>query len=195
MDGFLRSGKKCNVYSIGHYQEADLTFFGALARQYTSLDRYFCSFLGPTYPNLNLLTLRQTDRISNTPDVCQLETIWDRLKEAVCVTARCYSGWLGLWGSEYENITYSYQNYLDDAAAGQLPAVSFVDPTYSTVTGATDDHPFTTSAMATLSCRRRITPWQAAHVGPTRFWSLPLTNGAVSLISRLPAQSRPSQQH
>jgi len=139
MDGFLRSGN--DVYSIGYYQEADLTFFGALARQYTTLDRYFCSFLGPTYPNRIFLHSGQTDRTSNTPDLCQLETIWDRLKEAD-VSARCYSGWLGLWGSEYGDITYSYQNYLDDAAAGQLPAVSFVDPTYSTVTGATDDHPF-----------------------------------------------------
>ena len=139
MDGFLRSGN--DVYSIGYYQEEDLTFFSALARQYTTLDRYFCSFMGPTYPNRIFLHSAQTDRISNTSDVCQLETIWDRLAEAG-VSARCYSEWLELWGSEYDNIRYSYQDYLNDAAAGQLPAVSFVDPTYSPITGATDDHPF-----------------------------------------------------
>ena len=49
MDGFLRSGN--DTFSIGYYEEQDLTFFGALARRYTTLDRYFCSFLGPTFPN------------------------------------------------------------------------------------------------------------------------------------------------
>jgi phospholipase C len=139
MDGFLRSGN--DVFSIGYYREEDLTFFGALARHYTALDRYFCSFLGPTFPNRIFLHSAQTDRISNTPDICQLETIWDRLSDAG-VSARCYSPWLQLWGSEYADITYSYQDYLNDAAAGQLPAVSFVDPPYSTQTGAVDDHPF-----------------------------------------------------
>ena len=79
MDGFLRSGS--DDYSIGYYQEEDLTFFGALARHYTTLDRYFCSFMGPTFPNRIFLHSAQTDRISNTPDVCQLETIWNRLSQ------------------------------------------------------------------------------------------------------------------
>jgi phospholipase C len=139
MDGFLRSGN--DIYSLGYYQEEDLTFFGALARQYTTLDRYFCSFMGPTVPNRIFLQSGQTDRISNTPGICQLETIWDRLSKAE-VSARCYSPVLTLWGSEYADITYSYEDYLNDAAAGQLPAVSFVDPLFSTPTGSVDDHPF-----------------------------------------------------
>src|SRR6201997_1222891 len=69
MDGFLRSGN--DQFSIGYYQEADLTFFGALARQYTTLDRYFCSFMGPTAPNRIFLHAAQTDRISNTLDTCE----------------------------------------------------------------------------------------------------------------------------
>ena len=58
------------------------------------------------------------------------------------VSARCYSPWLGLWGSKYADITHSFEDYLNDAAAGRLPAVSFVDPPNSAVTGGTDDHPF-----------------------------------------------------
>jgi len=139
MDGFLRSGS--DIYSLGYYQEDDLTFLGALARQYTTLDRYFCSFMGPTAPNRIFLQSGQTDRISNTPGICQLETIWDRLSEAG-VSARCYSPVLTLWGSEYADITYSYEDYLNDAVSGQLPAVSFVDPLFSTPTGSVDDHPF-----------------------------------------------------
>lgn len=139
LDGFLRSGN--DTYSLGYYQEEDLTFFGALARQYTTLDRYFCSFMGPTFPNRIFLHSGQTDRIDNTSGVCQLDTIWDSLSKAG-VSARCYSQWLALWGSEYADITHSFDDYLNDAVAGQLPAVSFVDPPYSSVTGAVDDHPF-----------------------------------------------------
>jgi phospholipase C len=139
MDGFLCSGS--DIYSVGYYQEKDLTFFGALARRYTTLDRYFCSFMGPTVPNRIFLHSSQTDRISNTSGVCQLETIWDRLSEAG-VSARSYSRWLQLWGSQYSDITGSYQDYLTHAIAGQLPAVSFVDPPYSKLSGSVDDHPF-----------------------------------------------------
>lgn len=138
MDGFLRADS--DTFSIGYYQEEDLTFFGALARQYTTLDRYFCSFMGPTAPNRIFLHSAQTDRTSGTPDLCELETIWDRLSDAG-VSARCYSPILELWGSEYADIIFDYEDYLKDAAAGQLPAVSFVDP-YSPMLGAADDHPF-----------------------------------------------------
>jgi phospholipase C len=139
MDGFLRSGS--DIYSIGYYQEQDLTFFGALARQFTTLDRYFCSFMGPTAPNRIFLHTAQTDRISNSPEICKLETIWDSLSEAG-VSARSYSPWLELWGSKYAGMIHSYGDYLNDAEAGQLPAVSFVDPPYSALTGEVDDHPF-----------------------------------------------------
>jgi phospholipase C len=139
MDGFLRSGN--DIYSLGYYQEQDLTFLGALARQYTTLDRYFCSCMGPTPPNRIFLHAAQTDRTSSTPGVCQLETIWDRLS-AAGVSARCYSPILGLWGTKYADITGSYSDYLNDAAAGRLPAVSFVDAPNSTLTGILDDHPF-----------------------------------------------------
>ncbi|MBV8438068.1 MAG: phospholipase [Silvibacterium sp.] len=139
MDGFLRSGS--DLYSIGYYQETDLTFFGALARQYTTLDRYFCSFLGPTVPNRIFLHSAQTDRLSNTPGVCQLRTIWDNLWDAK-VSARCYSPILTIWGSGYADVTYTYADYLNDAAAGGLPAVSFVDAPWGPPVGPSDDHPF-----------------------------------------------------
>ena len=139
MDGFLRSGS--DTFSIGYYQEEDLTFFGAMARQYTTLDRYFCAFMGPTAPNRIFLHAAQTDRIENSPGVCKLETIWGRIAKAG-VSGRCYSQVLTLWGSEYADYIFSYEDYLRDAALGQLPAVSFVDPPYNPQTGAVDDHPF-----------------------------------------------------
>jgi phospholipase C len=49
MDGFLRSGHN-DIFSIGYYGESDLPFYSALARNYASFDRYFCSILGPRSP-------------------------------------------------------------------------------------------------------------------------------------------------
>ena len=42
MDGFLRSGSN-DEFAIGYYTEADLSFYSALAQNYTTLDRYFCT--------------------------------------------------------------------------------------------------------------------------------------------------------
>ena len=50
-------------YAIGYYDEADRPFFGALARTTRRCDRYFCSILGPTFPNRIFQHAAQTDRL------------------------------------------------------------------------------------------------------------------------------------
>src|SRR6202046_1328966 len=81
MDGWLRTTTN-DTFSIGYYEEADLPFFSALARNYTTLDNYFASILGPTFPNRVFQHAAQTDRISNTIDLSTLPTIWDSLRAA-----------------------------------------------------------------------------------------------------------------
>jgi hypothetical protein len=81
MDGFLRSGAN-DEYAIGFYVEEDRPFGSALARNYTTLDRSFCSILGPTFPNRFFLHSAQTDRLSNTFVLSTMPTIWDRLAAA-----------------------------------------------------------------------------------------------------------------
>ena len=144
MDGFLRSGSN-DDYAIGYYVEADQPFYSALARNYTTLDRYFCSILGPTFPNRIFLHAAQTDRLSNTPQLATMPTIWDRLA-ARRVSARYYFSnlpVLGLWGLKYLPISRFYQEFLLDASTGNLPAVSFVDPRFTVLDDGTgnDDHP------------------------------------------------------
>ncbi len=144
MDGFLRSGAN-DEFAIGYYVEEDRPFFNALARNYTTLDRSFCSFLGPTFPNRFFLHAAQTDRLTNTFALATMPTIWDRLL-AAGVSARYYFSnipFLALWGTKYLGLARSYPAFLADAASGSLPAVSFVDPPYTILddgTGA-DDHP------------------------------------------------------
>ncbi len=144
MDGFLRSGAN-DDFAIGYYGESDQPFYAALARNYTVLDRCFCSILGPTFPNRIFLHAAQTDRLSNTAQLATVPTIWDRLA-AKHVSARYYYGnvpFLGLWGARYVSISHPYAEFLADAAAGLLPAVSFVDPRYTIADDGTgnDDHP------------------------------------------------------
>jgi len=50
MDGWLKTGAN-DIFSIGYYQEADIPFYAALARNYTACDHYHSSILGPTFPN------------------------------------------------------------------------------------------------------------------------------------------------
>jgi phospholipase C len=144
MDGFLRAGKN-DIFAIGYYGEKDIPFYAALARHYTTCDRYFPSILGPTFPNRLFLHAAQTDRLSNTPALTTLPTIWDRLAAAGVSANYYYSNlpFLGLWGPKYVGIARPYADFLLAAAAGTLPAVSFVDPIYTVLDDGTgnDNHP------------------------------------------------------
>ena len=144
MDGFLLDTVN-DDYAIGYYTEADRPFHNSLARAYTVCDRYFCSILGPTFPNRIFSHAAQTDRLSNTFVLSTLPTIWDRLQAAGISATYYFSNlpFLGLWGPKYISISRPYPQFLLDAAAGTLPAVSFVDPSFTvTDTGdGNDDHP------------------------------------------------------
>jgi len=144
MDGFLLDTSN-DVFSIGYYTAADIPFYAALAKNYTTLSSYFPSILGPTFPNRLFLHTAQTDRLDNSLTPTTLPTIWDELA-AAGVSAKYYFNnvsFLALWGLKYVPISDSYSNFLSDAASGNLPAVSFVDPIYTILDDGTgnDDHP------------------------------------------------------
>lgn len=144
MDGWLRTTTN-DVFSIGYYLEEDLPFFSALARNFTTLDNYFASILSSTFPNRIFQQAAQTDRLSNTLDISTLPTIWDNLAAAGVSNRYYYSNvpFLALWGLKYLSISGIFSDFLADAAAGTLPAVSFVDPRYTILDdgGGNDDHP------------------------------------------------------
>jgi phospholipase C len=135
-DGWLFKGSGDDDFALGYYVEADRPFMSSLARHYTSLDRYFCSILAETYPNRFYMHSAMTDRLHNngvTQTTIPL-TIWDRL-QARGVSHRYYFSdlpFIGLWGTKYISSTGHYLEFLADAATGNLPAVSFVDPRFLT---------------------------------------------------------------
>jgi phospholipase C len=144
MDGFLTDTVN-DDYALGYYTKPDRPFHNALASQFTVCDRYFCSFLGPTFPNRMFSHSAQTDRLSNTLVLSTLPTIWDSLAAAGVSATYYFSNlpFLGLWGPKYVGISRPYQQFLLDAAAGTLPSVSFVDPSFTIADmgEGNDDHP------------------------------------------------------
>ncbi len=146
MDGWLRTTTN-DTFCIGYYAENQLPFLSGLARNYTTLDNYFASILGPTFPNRIFSYAAQTDRLSNTVDLCSLPTIFDSLQNAGISCKYYFSNvpFLALWGGKYSDISALYDDFVLDAFYGNLPAVAFLDPRFTINEDrnqGNDDHPY-----------------------------------------------------
>ena len=143
-DGWLRAAN--DRYAIGYYTDTDLPFFAGAARDWTTCDRWFSPIMGPTFPNRLYQHCAQTDRITNSFDLCALPTIWDRLIDRR-VSAQYYfsdAPFLALWGTKYVPIASHITSFFEACRTARLPEVSFVEPRFldeSTGT-STDDHPY-----------------------------------------------------
>ncbi len=145
LDGFLQAGTD-DIFPIGYYEASDLDFYRQMAPDWVTCDAFHASIMGPTFPNRMYMHTAQTDRISNTTNVSTLPTIWDSLAAAGVPHKYYYSDApiTALFGSRLLPISFPYSTFVSDCAAGELPAVSYIDPRFigeSTGT-AGDDHPF-----------------------------------------------------
>ncbi len=143
-DGWLRSAS--DIYSIGYYTQSDLAFLGSAAPAWTACDQYFAAIMAPTYPNRIYQHAAQTDRLDDTLlPISTLPTIWDRLADH-SLEAKYYFAdlpILAFWGSLYSSISHLLDDFFADCAAGTLPHVSFVDPSFLLESEglSNDDHP------------------------------------------------------
>jgi phospholipase C len=152
MDGFLRSAS--DVFSIGYYEEADVPFTPHVAKAFTTFDRFFCSVLGPTYPNReymhagqsygmidNSLPIHPTSGELGFPDA----TIFNSLSVAGISNRYFYVDLpiSALWGVSGLSRSGQIQEFYERAAAGTLPGLSFVDPGFLGEDQGTsgDEHP------------------------------------------------------
>jgi phospholipase C len=145
VNGFLTDPAN-DAYAISYYTAADRPFMSQLALNFTTCDQYFCSILGPTYPNRFFQHAAQTDRLDNTTAMSTMPTIWDQLNRTGGPTGRYYFSdipFMALWGPKYLSIASTYTQFLSDASAGTLPNVSFIDPRFEDEGSGTsgDDHP------------------------------------------------------
>lgn len=130
LNGWLTGAE--DTLALGYYQQQDLGFLGGAAPAWTTFDRYFSATPGGTLPNRLHLHAAQTDRLASKPTRSSLPTIWDRLAGAG-VSRRYYFNdvpFLALWGDHYRDISHPYTQFLNDAATGNLPQVSYVDPRF-----------------------------------------------------------------
>jgi phospholipase C len=185
MDGFLQRPTApannpgvtlaaANTFPIGYYTNRhhggrhkdtpDLPVTGALAENYTVLDRYFCSFAGETFPNRFYQHAGRTDRDHNSSAISTLATIWDQLSPIPNTQGIPTGGYffrdlpfLALWGTKYLPFWHPFEagdtdavgiplntlSFVDTCAQGLLPNVSFIDPAFDTEGNGTsaDDHP------------------------------------------------------
>ena len=146
-DGWLQAGSN-DRFAIGYYTKRDLAFFGPAATRWTTCDRYFSAIMAETFPNRIYQYAAQTDRLTNTTDICGLPTIWDLLADAGLIGRYYFSDvpTLALWGLRYLvelPISNPIENFYADAAAGTLPNVAFVDPRFlgADLGLSEDDHP------------------------------------------------------
>jgi phospholipase C len=145
IDGFLQAAAPGDTFPIGYYGESAVPVLGALAREYTSSDRYFASIMAETYPNRFYQHSAATDRPVNTMAISTLPTIWDRLAEHG-LSGRYYSTdapFMALWGTKYATIINPAERFFVDCVDGTLPNVAFVDPAFGGESQgiSRDDHP------------------------------------------------------
>jgi phospholipase C len=150
MDGFLRSAS--DVFSIGYYTEADLPFTPHMAQAFTAFDRFFCSLLSSTYPNREYMHAAQSygEKDNSIPaNSHQLgfpdTTIFAALSRAGVSNHYYYTDIpvSALWGEAGLSRSSQVQNFYEQAAAGTLPSLSFVDPSFNGEDQGTsgDEHP------------------------------------------------------
>ncbi|MDQ6745768.1 MAG: alkaline phosphatase family protein [Actinomycetota bacterium] len=148
MDGFLRAAS--DVFSIGYYTQADLGFTPHLAQTFTAFDRFFCSLLASTYPNREYMHAAQSyGKADNSLPLSSAgfpdSTIFRALARAG-VSHRYFFTDIpvsALWGAPGLARSGQVQEYYERCAAGTLPAVSYVDPSFQGEEQGTsgDEHP------------------------------------------------------
>jgi phospholipase C len=157
LDGFYKASDE---FALGYYLSRDLPFIPKVARAFTLYDRYFCSLLGPTWPNREYMHSAQSGGNKANGSVedavraylagqglYEWETIWDRLLQqgVSCAYYHADQPFIGVFGKRFASITRPVAEYYADAAAGRLPRVAFVDPPFLDGGGGDglsgDEHP------------------------------------------------------
>jgi len=148
-DGFVRAYQEKNGHreEVMAYMTRDrLPVTWALADAYTICDRWFCSVLGPTLPNRMYWHAATSNRAKSNDEVLAgafegLPSLYHRL-EAAGIPWAYYFGDAPVLGVLKDidldgKLRRFWYDFIDDAAAGVLPPVVYIDPGFA----RNDDHP------------------------------------------------------
>ncbi|MFI5308042.1 MAG: phospholipase C [Polyangiales bacterium] len=141
-DGFARSNVKPDDPSgqraMGYYDQSDIPFYFQLASTFAISDRYFCSLLGPTYPNRMFFSAGTSFGIVTT-DIAKLapagvpqiyRALGDKgvswkVYRTNLPSLLLYPDFAG--DSAQADHIVGVEEFAADAASGALPQVSFLD--------------------------------------------------------------------
>jgi phospholipase C len=147
-DGFLTQHQlqhgKAAIEPMQYLTRTQLPVSYALADAYTSCDRWFCSMMGPTWPNRFYWHAGTCFGVQSNvlidPDQFQ-PSIYHRLDAKGIDWAYYYATIpvVGIIGGipNLDAKLRRFRQFLEDAAAGTLPAVVYIDPAFND----NDDHP------------------------------------------------------
>jgi phospholipase C len=156
LDGFYKAS---DAFALGYYEKTDIPFIPAAAQAFTLYDRYFCSLLGPTWPNrlyMHSATSGGNKANGQPQDVLLAAsngglyhwlTIWDLMQSQGLSVTYYFSDlpFIGVFGPRYLPIIKPVSEFYADAAAGNLPNLAFVDPMFLDGGGGNglsgDEHP------------------------------------------------------
>lgn len=137
--------------AMGYYDQTDLPYYYGLASAFATSDRYFCSLLGPTYPNRMYLYAGTSFGIVRTT-VAQLAPrnapMLLRQLDEKGITWKAYNETAPTvflfpdYAFSHSAQLVAASQFDIDAANGTLPQVSFVDASFSGDAAVeTDEHP------------------------------------------------------
>ena len=140
-DGFVKGSG--SAVAMGYWDHTDLPFYYGLAETFPVADRYFCSVLAQTYPNRRFLVAGTAAGIVSTTGAALVAppppngTIFDRLDAHGITYLNYYNDLpaaLGVIPTALQKNPAKVAKagqFVTDAAAGKLPAISYVDPNFS----------------------------------------------------------------
>ncbi len=144
-DGFVRAFQATHPGTSGdvvmqYMTREHLPVYYALADAYTTCDRWFASVLGPTLPNRLFWFAAQSNGARNNDEVIagafmNLPSIFDRLDAGGVDWAYYYGdfnvvGFLPKFVGDNRCKEFA-KEFAKDARAGKLPAVVFIDPSFT----------------------------------------------------------------
>ncbi|MEW5853105.1 MAG: alkaline phosphatase family protein [Myxococcota bacterium] len=153
-EGFVKAAGTDGARAMGYYDETDLPFYYALARNFAISDMHFASLLGPTWPNrMFYLAGTSWGLTSNIPpplrdaegryhgnlffQLTDARVDWKVYSEAVPSPL--------MFVTVYEEARHRFvkmDQFYADAAAGTLPQVALVESNFGTDSSAirNDEH-------------------------------------------------------
>jgi phospholipase C len=188
MDGFYTTdGNHC----MGYYTADELPFYYSLFEDSTLCANYFCSVMGPTWPNRFYLASGTSGGITTNGvwgfGVFDYPIILDLLEDAG-ITWKVYNiGWDNVPSGNSDNVFVFWkrwakdprtrgkkQDYYADLADGALPQVSFVIPSYLK---GHDEHPPAKVSVGMKIQRRLITALRESSAWDTSAFVLTYDEG------------------